>query len=152
MTITLTNLKKSTGTTKKRKRVGRGNSSGHGTYSTRGMKGQRSRSGGKSGLKKLGLKMMLQRIPKKKGFTSRNPSYIPINLSMLESLYKNSEVVTTQSLLKKGVISRKEKMYIKVLGSGKLTKNLTVKAHDFSQSASDAIMKAGGKAILITKK
>lgn len=152
MTITLSNLKKNSGTLKKRKRVGRGNSSGHGTYSTRGMKGQRSRSGGKSGLKKRGLKMMLQRIPKKKGFNSRYPNYIAINIGMLETLFNDGDVVTTQSLLKRGAISRKEKMYIKVLGSGKLTKKLTVKAHDFSQSATDAIMKAGGKAILITKK
>ena len=152
MAITLSNLQKSRGTTKKRKRVGRGNASGHGTYSTRGLKGQRSRSGGKSGLKKRGLKMMLQRIPKKKGFTSRKPSYVAINIGMLDTLFNDGDVVTTQSLMKRGVISKKEKRYIKVLGTGKLSKKLTVKAHDFSQSATDAIMKAGGKAILIAKK
>lgn len=152
MTITLSNLQKPKGSSKKKKRVGRGNSSGHGTYSTRGMKGQRSRSGGKSGLKKRGLKMMLQRIPKKKGFTSRHPNYIAINLKELDTLFKDGEVVTTQALAKKGVISKKEKMYIKILGSGTLNKKLTIKAHDFSQKATDAIIKSGGKAILITKK
>ena len=152
MTISLSNLQKSKGTLKKKKRVGRGNSSGHGTYSTRGMKGQRSRSGGKSGLKKRGLKMMLQRIPKKKGFTSRHKSYIAINLGVLDTLFNDGDIVTTQALMKKGIISKKEKMYIKVLGNGTLSKKLTIKAHDFSEKATEAIMKSGGKAILITKK
>ena len=152
MTLTLSNLQKSKGTLKKRKRVGRGNASGRGTYSTRGLKGQRSRSGGKSGLKKLGLKMMLRRIPKKKGFSSRKPSFIAVNVGALNSQFSEGETITIQVLKKKGIISKKETMYIKVLGSGTLTKKLTVKAHDFSQSAADAIMKAGGKAILITKK
>jgi len=152
MTLTLSNLQKSKGTLKKRKRVGRGNASGRGTYSTRGLKGQRSRSGGKSGLKKLGLKMMLRRIPKKKGFSSRKPSFIAVNVGALNSEFSEGETITAQALKKKGIISKKETMYIKVLGSGTLTKKLTVKAHDFSQSAADAIMKAGGKAILITKK
>ncbi len=70
--LTLHNLKKSKGITKS-KRLGRGNSSGVGTYSTRGMKGQRSRSGGKSGLIARSINSYLLRIPKVKGFKSFKP-------------------------------------------------------------------------------
>ncbi|MCK4554160.1 hypothetical protein KAU19_04310, partial [Candidatus Parcubacteria bacterium] len=68
--LRLHNIKPNKKAVKKRKRVGRGNASGHGTYSGRGIKGQRSRSGGKSGLKRLGMKMILRNIPKKRGFKS----------------------------------------------------------------------------------
>jgi len=70
MALQAQQLKPATGSTKKRKRVGRGNSSGHGTYSTRGLKGQKSRSG-VSGLKRLGMRQVLLRTPKYKGFKSK---------------------------------------------------------------------------------
>lgn len=151
MALTLSNLKPARGSQKKRKRVGRGNASGHGTYSTRGVKGQKARSGGRAGLKKLGLKMTLRRIPKKKGFKSLYPSFTPINLQDLEKHFVSGETVTMVKFLQKGLISRLEKNVVKILGTGQLTKKLIVQAHAFSASASQAIIKAGGDAVLITK-
>lgn len=127
--LTLNNLQPKKRKTKKR--IGRGNSSGQGTYAGRGLKGQRSRSGGKGGLKLLGLKQTFKNIPKSKGFTSPNTSLKVTNLKVLEEKYKDGDVV-------------KLKGY-KVLGQGKLSKKLTVCADKFSKSAAEAITKSGGE-------
>jgi len=142
---TLTKIK-----TKKRKRVGRGNASGHGTYSTRGIKGQRSRSGGKKGLKKLGAKQWLQKVPKKKGFTSPHAKKEIIKLADLEKYFNNGDVVTAKVLHKKGLINN-IKVGVKVLSNGKLTKKLTVKADAFSVKAKEAIEKLGGRAEVVER-
>ncbi len=119
MTLSLHNLKVSKGATKKRKRVGRGNSSGHGTYSTRGLKGQRSRSGGKSGLKRLGLKQVILATPKKRGFTSNRPKNQAVNLSDLNDKFKDGDLVNPQALLKAGLI-KDMTAPVKILGTGEL--------------------------------
>ena len=133
MSLGLHNLKVSAGSTKKKKRVGRGNSSGHGTYSTRGLKGQRSRSGGKGGLKRLGLKQIILQTPKKKGFTSNRPKNQTVNLSELNDKFKDGALISPQSLLKAGLI-KDAKVAVKILGNGELKiKDLKFKDVKMSQ-------------------
>ncbi|PIY78798.1 MAG: 50S ribosomal protein L15, partial [Parcubacteria group bacterium CG_4_10_14_0_8_um_filter_35_7] len=86
MSLSLHNLKSRK--RKKRKRVGRGNASGHGTYSGRGLKGQKSRSGGKKGLKLKGFKVIIQNIPKTRGFKSIHPKMEIVNTGDLEKKFK----------------------------------------------------------------
>ncbi|MFH0818897.1 MAG: uL15 family ribosomal protein [Patescibacteria group bacterium] len=134
--LTLTNLKPKPRKTKRR--VGRGNASGRGTYSSRGLKGQKSRSGGKGGLKLMGLKQTFKKIPKVKGFKSLNDKLLIINLKDLETTYKDGQKVKLEGY--------------KVLGSGKLSKKLIVCASAFSKVASEAITKAGGETKTCGKK
>ena len=139
-------LKSSAGARKKRKRVGRGNSSGSGTYCGRGMNGQSCRSGkniriGFEG----GQTPLLRRIPKLKGFT--NPSrreFLPLNLSKIEKIFDADQTVSPESLLSKKVIS-KNKMLIKILASGEINKKLSFENLSFSKSAKEKIKKAGGE-------
>lgn len=143
MTLSLNNLKPSKGGYKKKKRVGRGNSSGHGTYSCRGMKGQRSRSGGKGGLKLKGMKRNIQQIPKKKGFTSLRAKSEVVNIEALGEHFADGAVVNPKSLQEKGLIG-KITGKVKILGKGELNKKLTIKDCSLSKSAEEAIKKAGG--------
>lgn len=142
MSINLSNIAPAKGATKKRKEVGRGGK--RGTYSGRGIKGQRARSG-VSGLKILGLRQMLLATPKARGFKSIYPKLKAINISLLEKYFDSGEVVDYKKLLNKKIIDKKDKHY-KILGEGKLTKKLTVFADSFSQKAKEAIEAAGGKA------
>lgn len=135
---------------KKAKRVGRGNSSGSGTYSGRGLKGQRARSGGKGGLKRKGLVQTLKSKPKLGGFKSLKEKPAIINLDTLENFFEEGEAVDINKVFNKGLIKTK-KNGLKVLGSGSLTKKFTVKADNFSESAKKAIMDAGGKIEEIAK-
>ncbi|OFW50274.1 MAG: 50S ribosomal protein L15 [Actinobacteria bacterium RBG_13_35_12] len=134
---------------KKRKRVGRGNGSGHGTTSGRGTKGQLSRSGGKSRLGFEGGQMPLQRrLPHLKGFkNTRKKVNNVINVGRLEK-FKDNSVIDYDFLKKSGFIMKKSNP-VKILGNGKLTKKITVKANYFSRSAITKIEKAGGKAEVI---
>lgn len=151
MSITLQNLKPKKGSTKRKKRVGRGNASGHGTYSGRGIKGQRARSGGKKGLKRKGLRTFLRNVPKKGGFTSLKPKMSVVNIKDLEKKFKAGSTVTYKELIKSNLI-KTAKNGVKILGQGKLTKKLEIVADSFSKSAKDAIIKAGGKAEIRAKR
>lgn len=135
-------LKAPKGAHKKRKYLGRGSSSGHGKTSTRGSKGQTSRSGratypGFEG----GQSPLIRRMPKR-GFTSKfRKVYQVVNL---ESLAKIKDAIITPALmLEKGLVKSKNKM-IKILGDGELKNPLTIQAHAFSKSAQEKIKKAGG--------
>lgn len=128
--------------------MGRGNASGHGAYSGRGQKGQRSRTGGRGGLKKLGLKQTLRRIPKKKGYKSIYPKMSSVNIDLLNNYFAEGDIVNFHKLLGLGLIDYSPFGY-KVLGQGKMTKKLTVQAAAFSKSAKEAIVKAGGQAEII---
>lgn len=142
--LSLSNLKPKQGSQKTRKRVGRGNASGHGTYATRGLKGQNSRSG-VSGLKRLGMKPMLLNIPKKRGFKSLAPKAVAVNVFALSKVYKDNETVSRVTLVKKGLIEP-TKNPIKILGQGTLTiKGLKFEKVSVSQSAREQIEKLGGK-------
>jgi large subunit ribosomal protein L15 len=148
--MTLTELSSKLGK-KKTKRVGRGNASGHGTYSCRGMKGQSARTGGRRrpGFEG-GQTPYLRKMPKLKGF--KNPNYIEyqiVNLSDL-SIFDDKATVDTASLYEKKLISKKT-MPVKILGTGDLTKALTVTAHKASKSAIEKIEKAKGSITILTQ-
>ena len=126
-----------------RKRVGRGTGSGHGKTSTRGHKGQNSRSGG--GVRPAfegGQTPLFKRLPKR-GFTNVNhKEYAIVNVEDL-NVFENGTTVTIENLQEKGLV---KKVYdgVKVLGNGKLEKNLKVVANKFSKAAEAAITTAGG--------
>ena len=128
----------------RRKRVGRGNASGHGTYSGRGLKGQKSRSGG--GVRPSfegGQLPLVKRMPHTRGFTNIfRTEYTVINVDRLERFPANAEV-TPQELYRTGLV-RNLRHPIKVLGNGQLTKPLKVTAHRFSDTAREKIEGAGG--------
>ena len=126
----------------KRKRVGRGMGSGMGKTSTRGHKGQWSRSGARLLRGFEGGQMPLHRRLPKRGFTNIfREEYAVVNLSRLEAVGETE--ITPEVLRKAGVVRSKKK--VKILGTGELKSALTVKAHKFSQTAQDKITKAGGK-------
>lgn len=141
----LNNLKPAQGSTHHDKRVGRGAGSGHGRYSTRGLKGAKSRSGYSQKLGFEGGQMPLQRRLPKFGFKNlKRVEFKPINLSTLEELSSKKEltVINIETLVAAGFISSNDK--VKILGNGSVSKALTVTAHAFSQSAEAAIVAAGG--------
>jgi large subunit ribosomal protein L15 len=143
-------LKPNPGSVRKRKRIGRGTGSGKGGTSTRGHKGAKSRSGYSQKRGFEGGQMPLQRRVPKFGFNNINRiEYKPINLDTLEEMAKqfNVTAIDTEFLLKHGFSAKKDR--IKVLGRGEITAKLEVKAHKFSQSAKDAIEKAGGSVTVL---
>lgn len=136
------------GATKRRKIVGRGPGSGHGKTSTRGQKGQKSRSGAHIHPEFEGGQMPLIRRVPKRGFTNRfKKEFQIVNLSQLTS-FKDGSVVSPEELFKEGIIKDAAKS-VKILGDGEVSKALTVKAKAFSTGAAEKIQKAGGKAEII---
>ena len=142
----LNDLRPAEGAHKNRKRVGRGNSSGHGTTAGRGTKGQLSRSGGGKGAGfEGGQQPLAMRLPKLPGFTNHSRvEYAPVNVARLEGLFADGDTVDAESLMAKGVIKH-DYIPVKVLGDGELTKKLTVKVDKVSASAKAKIEAAGGK-------
>ena len=142
----LNDLRPAEGSTKARKRIGRGNSSGHGTTAGRGTKGQLSRSGGGKGAGfEGGQQPLAMRLPKLPGFIHHGRvEYVPVNVSRLESVFEDGDTVDSESLMAKGVIKH-DYIPVKVLGTGDLTKKLTVKVDKVSASAKAKIEAAGGK-------
>ncbi len=140
----LSNLKPAKGSTKEKKRLGRGQGSGRGGTSTRGHKGAQSRSGAKRKIGFQGGQMPLQRLVPKFGFTNRNRvEYCPINLATLQKLADNGvSVVTPEVLVERGITHKNE--LVKILGRGELTAKMEVKAHAFSAKAKEMIEAAGG--------
>ncbi len=147
--ITLHNLT-ARSKTKAKKRVGRGNASGKGTYSTRGIKGQNSRSGGSKGLfQRSIMKQLIKKTPKLGGFKSmisKNKRPRPISLELLANKFDSDQEITHEALIKKGIISKDEARFgIKIVGSVALTKKLTVQQGiAISKNAAIEIKKAGG--------
>ncbi len=144
----LSNLQPAIGSTKNRKRIGRGQGSGTGKTSGKGHKGQNSRSGGgvKAGFE--GGQMPLHRRLPKRGFTPLTKKvYALVNLKDLEC-FEAGSVVDVAALGQAGLVSRIQDG-IKILGDGELSKALTVQAHKFSKSAVSKIEAAGGKAEVI---
>jgi len=136
------------GSTKNKKRVGRGVGSGHGKTSCKGHKGQKARSGGTKGAGFEGGQMPLQRRIPKRGFTNIfKKEYAIINLDTLDAL-KDDAVITPELLIEKGVI-KKRKDGLKVLANGSIKRPVTIKANAFSTSAAAKIEAAGGKTEVI---
>lgn len=133
------------GSRKKRKRVGRGNGSGHGSTAGRGDKGQNSRAGGGKGPGfEGGQNPMHMRLPKLPGFKNRNRvEYSVVNVSRLDLIFVDGDVVDGEALVAKGVIKSAAEQ-VKVLGDGELTKKLTVKVDKVSGPAKAKIEAAGG--------
>lgn len=143
----LSELKPAKGATKRPKRVGRGPGSGHGKTSTRGHKGHRQRSGFRAKLGFEGGQMPLVRRIPKRGFTNIfRVNYEIVNVETLSKFEPDTEV-TPDLLKEKGIIKGKHRL--KVLGNGEISVPLTVKAHKFSKSAREKIVKAKGKVELI---
>ncbi|AVK99630.1 50S ribosomal protein L15 [Pediococcus inopinatus] len=142
----LNELKPSEGSRRERNRLGRGTSSGNGKTSGRGQKGQKARSKVRLGFE--GGQMPLYRRIPKRGFTNINrKEYAIVNLNDLNAFDEGAEI-TPEALLKAGAV-KKALSGVKVLGSGELSKKLTVKANKFSESAVKAIEAAGGKTEVI---
>ena len=135
---------------KSRKRVGRGPGSGMGKTSTRGQKGQKSRSGASIPAWFQGGQTPLYRRVPKRGFNNARfrTEYATINLSDLNKYFNDGDEVTPEVLKEKGII-KQQLCGVKVLGNGELEKKLTIRANRFSSSAVTKIESAGGKAEVI---
>ena len=141
--MNLSNLKPAEGSTKTRKRIGRGPGSGLGGTSTRGHKGAKSRSGYSKKIGFEGGQMPLYRRLPKRGFKNRNSKEIVgINVDALNR-YEDGAVVTVETMIETGLVSN-PRDGVKILGNGEVTKKLTVKANAFSESAKAKIEAAGG--------
>jgi len=153
MALGIHNIGAPEGANKNKKRVGRGPGSGHGKTSTRGHKGQKSRSGysGRPGFE--GGQMPLQRRLPKRGFTNIfKKEWIEVNLSDLELRFEPADNITPELMAERGMISKgKLTRYhgVVVLGKGSVTKALNITAHRFSKGAREKIEAAGGAATLV---
>lgn len=144
----LSTLKPATGSTHKRKRIGRGPGSGLGGTSTRGHKGAKSRSGYKKKIGFEGGQMPLQRRLPKFGFKTINRvEYRPINLSSLEAIAEanNTDTITKSTIVEAGLASKNDK--IKILSMGEVKRPLKVEADAFSKKAKEVIEAAGGSVV-----
>ena len=134
------------GATKEVKRIGRGHGSGHGKTAGKGHKGQWARSGGgvRPGFEG-GQTSLARRMPKR-GFNNIFATeYTVVNVADLEARFDNGAVIDTEALIEAGLVT-KVLDGVKILGNGEVTKNFTVKAAKFSESAKAKIENAGGKA------
>jgi len=146
--VRLNDIQPPKGSTKSKRRIGRGIGSGMGKTATRGTKGQKARrqihpnfEGGQTPIQR--------RLPVKKGFRNINhKEYAIINLDDLENLFEKGEEVTPEKLIEKGIIPG-VKDGVKVLAFGELKKKLTVKAHKFSKNAAAAIEAAKGEVVVL---
>ena len=146
--MNLSNLKPAEGSTKSKKRIGRGPSSGLGGTSTRGHKGAKSRSGYKKKIGFEGGQMPLQRRLPKFGFKNINRvEYKAINLDTLQALAESKKIekIDIAALIDAGFVSNKQ--LVKILGKGTLTVKIDVEAHAFSKSAEAAITALGGTVV-----
>lgn len=138
MPITLHTLK----SFRKNKKVrrGRGNATGSGTYSGRGVKGQKARSGS-SGLKEMSLRRAVQRIPKKRGFKAVRAKTESVTLGTLDAIFENGSVITPKLIRHQGIIKGNQ---VKIIRSGELTKKFSFKSCNITPGARDEIVKLGG--------
>ena len=145
--MNLSNLRAPRKANENKKRVGRGMGSGMGKTSTRGHKGQGSRSGSSLMRGFEGGQMPLHRRLPKRGFTNIfRTEYTVINLDRLAEF--NVSEIALEDYKKLGLVSSKNAL-VKILGSGELTSAITVHAHKFSKSAAEKIEKAGGKVVVL---
>ena len=149
----LHNLKPATGSTKNRKRIGRGEGSKKGGTSTRGHKGAKSRSGYSKKIGFEGGQQPLQRRVPKFGFTNPNRvEYNCVNIDTLQKLVDNKKIKTKvdkQILIDNGLVQKKD--LVKILGRGELTAKLNITAHGFSEKAKTAVEGLGGKIEIVKK-
>lgn len=130
------------------KRVGRGNASGKGTTAGRGTKGQRARTGGRNKLIRRGMKHLIERTPKTRGFHSRRQKMFAVNLADLQRVFPDGATITTAELHRHNLIARPFPG-AKILGTGELKKKFIIRVEAFSASAKAAVIKAGGQALVV---
>jgi len=147
MSLSLHTLKPARGSAHRRKRLGRGNASGHGTYSTRGIKGQRARQGGRKGLVQLGVKHFIARLPKVRGFRGLKPRPQVITVGELGIFDDGSKV--TLALFKQRGLAHDRRRPVKIIAGGALKRKLNVQVHIVSAGARSAIESAGGTVELV---
>lgn len=144
MTLALHTIAPASGSTHRKKRIGRGNASGRGTYSTKGLKGQKARKG-VSNLKRLGMRQVLLRTPKQRGFKSQHAKAQVITLAQVNKAYQAGETVDTKTLKRHGLIESTT-LAVKLLGPGNLVvKDLNFRGIGMSESAKKAVESAGAK-------
>jgi large subunit ribosomal protein L15 len=149
MAISLNSIRPAKGSTHKKKRVGRGPGSGMGKTSSRGEKGQKSRSGYSQKIGFEGGQMPLHRRLPKRGFTNIfKKRWLEVSLAALDKAFESNEEVSPEVLHDRGII-KKAKHDVVVLGNGELSKALRISAHRFTKSAKEKIEKAGGAAVEI---
>ncbi len=143
--LKLSSLRPYKNATQRRKVVGRGVGSGHGTFSGKGAKGQKARSGGKIPVGFEGGNMPLQRqMPKKRGFKSLAAKAQPVTLTDISAKFQTNETVNPKTLVNKGLV-RSAFDPIKILSTGDVTKSYTFEKVDISAQALEKIKAAGGK-------
>jgi len=150
LVMKLHNLKPAKGATKKRKRIARGQGSGHGGTATRGHNGAKSRSGYKSKRGFEGGQMPLQMRLPKRGFNNPNRvEYVALNLYHLQYLAEkyNLDTLDIETLRENRLIRKNDK--VKLLGTGEITSKINVSVHATSQSAKEAVEKLGGTVNLV---
>ena len=146
----LHNLTPAKGSVSKRKRIARGQGSGRGGTSTRGHKGQKSRSGYSRKRNFEGGQMPLQMRLPKRGFKNINRvEYVPINLSRLQAIADkyNLDTIDLETLVANGIVKKTDK--VKLLGRGELTAKLTVNVHASSEAARKAVESTGGSLTIV---
>lgn len=144
MPFSLSNLSPKHGSTSPRtRRLGRGHGSGRGKTAGRGTKGQKARTGGRRGLKRLGMKRILLAQPKLRGFRGLTPKPATVDVGVLEFAFAAGAQITPKVLVTKGII-RTARTGVKLLGGGTITKAFTIKNIAISNSAKEKITAAGG--------
>ncbi|HBU27910.1 TPA: 50S ribosomal protein L15 [Candidatus Uhrbacteria bacterium] len=142
MPLTLHTIQPAKGSKTSTKRLGRGIGSARGKTSGRGMKGQGARSGGKSGAMIKGLRQMLLRVPKSRGFKSHKIQPVALNLSVLS---KMTETLITPKTLKAAGLIEQTKLGVKLLGDGEAKPSMLVRGCSVTEGARKKIEAAGGK-------
>ncbi len=143
MTLAFHTLKPARKSRAGRRRIGRGNASGWGTYSTRGAKGQRARSGGRTGLKLKGMKRIVAAMPKTGGFVSHKRRPAELKLAALAAAFGEGVTVALRDLKAKGLVSNAARS-AKVIGTAELTKKINLKGVGVTVAAKASIERAGG--------
>lgn len=143
MAYSVHTLKPSPGSRVTTHRVGRGNASGKGTYSTRGSKGQRARSGGRAGLKLKGMKRIIAALPKIGGFRSLRTKPTTVTLKRLQEAFADNAKVTLQALKETKLIDKND-CEAKIVGTGTLVKKFFISGVRVSASVKALVEKAGG--------
>ncbi|MBU1038785.1 50S ribosomal protein L15 [Patescibacteria group bacterium] len=150
MVLALNSLRSPAKSRRSKKRLGRGNASGHGTYSTRGLKGQRARQGGRKGLGQLGVKHFVARLPKVRGFKSLQKSFATVTIDRLATFPDGT--VVDYSFLKSKRLVRGPVRPLKLIGNTKLTVKLKVKVQAVSKGAQAVVEAAGGQVEIVAVK
>lgn len=140
MTLSLHTIHPTKGSTKTRKKIGRGGK--RGTYSGKGLKGQKARSG-VSGLKRLGMRQLIEQTHKVRGFKSRNVKPEILNLDILNETFKDNDKISPKILKEKGLVDKIERG-VKILGNNEIKVKLQIEDCTVSKTAKAKIEKAGG--------